>query len=127
MRLRKKIVLIDDEGDLCFFIKQNLEKTGEFTVFTALNGEDGINLIRLEQPDLVILDILMPSLSGPDVAIILKNDQRTKHIPVIFLTAIITREEIGNVPMRKIGSQHHIAKPIETNTLVKCINEVLAG
>ncbi|HDH00774.1 MAG TPA: response regulator, partial [Nitrospirae bacterium] len=92
---RKRILLIDDEKDFCFFMGRNLEQTGEFEVMTASQGREGINLAREKNPDLILLDINMPQMSGPEIAEILFHDQRTKHIPVIFLTAVVTREEVG--------------------------------
>ncbi len=122
---RKKILVIDDEEDFCFFLKKNLENTGEFIVFTAGTGEDGIRLCRLEKPDLILLDVMMPKMSGPDVAEILREDTGINNIPLIFLTAVVTKEEIGGAPIREIGGQNYIAKPIEIENLVKTINKVL--
>jgi len=122
---RKKILLIDDEEDFCFFVRQNLECTGEFEVITANRGEEGINLARAKKPDLILLDIVMPRLTGPDVFDILKNDPETKEIPLIFLTAIVTKEEIGVRSIKKIGRHNFIAKPVVTEKLVSSIRAIL--
>jgi len=121
---KKKILLIDDEKDFCFFVKQNLEATGEFAVITANRGEEGIDLAREKKPDLILLDILMPNLSGPDAAEILKNDPQTKEIPLIFLTAVVTKDEMGVESIREIGGQNFIAKPVDTESLVSSIRAV---
>lgn len=121
----KKILVIDDEEDFCFFVKKNLEATDEFDVFVATQGDDGIVLAKLEKPDLILLDVMMPKLAGPDVIEILKDDPKTKNIPVVFLTAIITKEEIGLEIIRKIGGHNYIAKPVETVELVNSIKKVL--
>ncbi|MFH0827526.1 MAG: response regulator, partial [Candidatus Omnitrophota bacterium] len=79
MNNKKKILLIDDEEDFCFFVKKNLENTGEFEVITAPEGKIGIDLAREEKPDAILLDIVMPKMDGTDVAEILVNDPKTKY------------------------------------------------
>ncbi|OQX87156.1 MAG: hypothetical protein B6D55_04195 [Candidatus Omnitrophica bacterium 4484_70.2] len=64
----RKILLVDDEENFCYFVKRNLELTGEFKVFTANNGEEGLEIARKERPDLILLDIFMPGMSGSEVA-----------------------------------------------------------
>lgn len=122
---KKKILLIDDEEGFCFFVRQNLEQTGEFEVITANRGEEGINLARNKKPDLILLDIVMPRLTGPDTAEILKSDPKTKEIPLIFLTAVVTKEEIGVESIKEIGGRNFIAKPVDTERLVSSIKMTL--
>jgi len=122
---KNKILLIDDEKDFCFFTGKNLEQTGEFEVMTAARGKEGIDLAREKKPDLILLDINMPSVSGPEVAEILFNDPKTKGIPVIFLTAVVTKKEIGIKSISEIGGRNFIAKPVDTETLSSCIKDVL--
>lgn len=121
----KKILLIDDEEDFCFFVKKNLEHTGEFEVVPATDGKKGIALAREDKPDLILLDILMPEITGSDVAEILLNDPKTKQIPLIFLTAVVTKEEIGVESIKEIGNQNFIAKPVDIERLISCIKKVL--
>ena len=116
---------VDDGDDFVFFVKKNLEATGEFKVFVASCGEDGIRLAKIEQPDVILLDVMMPSLGGPDVADLLQADDKTKDIPVIFLTAILTKEEIGVETVRNIGGQNYVAKPISVKDLIGSINKVM--
>ncbi len=120
-----KVLIVDDEENFCYLIKKNLEDTGEFRVFVATNGEDGIALARLEKPDVILLDVMMPQMHGADVAEELKRDERTKNIKIIFLTAIVRKEEIGVGTMRGIGGSKYIAKPVETEELIRCIKEVI--
>jgi len=61
---KKKILLVDDEEDFCFFVKLNLERTGKYQVFTATNGMEGIRLAKQLKPDLIFLDIVMPKMGG---------------------------------------------------------------
>ena len=106
-------------------MKKNLEKTGEFQVLTATKGEEGINLARNKNPDLILLDIVMPQVSGPDVAEALLNNSETKQIPLIFLTAMVTEEEIGDESIKQIGGRPFIAKPVDAKKLASSINMVL--
>ena len=125
MEIFKKILVVDDEEDFVFFVKKNLEATGEYKVFVANCGEDGIRLAKIEHPDVILLDVMMPSLGGPDVADLLQADSKTKNIPVVFLTAIVTKEEIGVETIRNIGGQNYVAKPISVKDLIGCIKKVI--
>jgi len=121
--MKKTVMLIDDEVDFCYFLKKNLELTGEFAVETSNDGEDGIRKIKLHHPDVILLDIMMPGLSGPDVAAELKNDESTRNIPVVFSTAIIQEQEI-NQKKNVIGGWHYIAKPIEMDKLLVLLRQL---
>ena len=124
MAEKKKILLIDDEKDLCFFLKANSENTGEFDVLVSTRGDKG-ELAQREKPDLILLDILMPGMSGDEVAEILLENPATAKIPIVFLTAMVTKEEIGDVMLKKRGGRNFIAKPITTEKLVAAIKKVL--
>lgn len=123
--MKKRILLIDDEKDFAFFVKYNLEATGEFEVITANDGASGIEAVRLKSPDLILLDVVMPEVAGPDVAEFLLNTPEAKHIPFIFLTAIVTKEDIGLEPMKEIKGHTFIQKPVDTRTLIESIRAML--
>ncbi|WP_027370952.1 response regulator [Desulfovermiculus halophilus] len=120
-----KILLIDDEEDFCFFIKGNLEQSGRFTVYTADNGELGLEMAREYKPDLVLLDLVMPDMSGDEVAGWFEHDPDLSHIPIIFLTAIVTKEETGDSNYKQIGGRYFVAKPISTKDLIEAIEDRL--
>ena len=123
---RTRILIVDDEEDFCFFVKGNLEYGGQFVVTTTNTGQDGIRLARKQHPDLILLDILMPDMSGDEVAsILLHEHSSTKDIPIIFLTAVATQREVGSGTMRNIGGKNVIAKPVEIEDLAECINTVM--
>ena len=124
---RKKILLIDDEKDFCFFVRQNLEHTGEFEVITVNRGEEGINLAREKKPDLILLDVVMPKMMGEDVAAALTNGPETKNIPLVFLTAQVTKDEIGVESIKGIGGYLFISKPVDTERLVSSISAMLGS
>ena len=121
----KKILVIDDEESIGVVVKRNLELTGEFSVFVAENGKDGITLAKLEKPDLILLDVMMPDMDGQDVAKALEQEPTTKAIPIIFLTAIVTHDDIGGESMAGIGGHNYIAKPVSAAKLITCIKKVL--
>lgn len=125
MAERKKILLIDDEEDFCFFVKGNLENTGEFEVITTTRGKEGIELARSELPDLILLDIAMPGMYGDEVASILMSSNDTKEIPIVFLTAMVSEEEMKEDIPQKIGGRQFIAKPVTTEELVTAIKKIL--
>jgi len=88
-------------------------------------GDEGIELAQREKPDLILLDILMPGMSGDEVAEILLENPVTAKIPIIFLTAMVTKEEIGDVMLKKRGGRNFIAKPVTTKEVVAAIKKVL--
>ena len=120
-----RILIIDDETDFCYFAKNNLEVTGTFEVITANDGDTGIQLAKEKSPDLILLDLIMPEMSGDEVAQVLMKDPQTKNIPVLFLTAIVTKEETDLNAIRKISGNNFLPKVIETEELVGVINRIL--
>jgi CheY-like chemotaxis protein len=122
---RKKILLIDDEEDFCFFIKLNLEKTGKYEVLTSTNGLTGLIIASKELPDLILLDIIMPEMNGAQVAGLLLDNQKTKDIPILFITAIASRSEVQSHE-GVIGGRKFIAKPVAPDELMEQLDSVLS-
>ena len=120
---RKKVLLIDDEEDFCFFVKLNLEKTGKYEVITTTSGTTGLIMASKEHPDLVLLDIIMPDMNGGQVAELLLDDANTKDIPVLFITAIASRSETQSQD-GIIGGRMFIAKPVTAEELEIKIDSV---
>ena len=125
MEEKKKILLIDDEEDFCFFVQGNLENTGDFEVVYTGKGRKGVELAKSEKPDLILLDVVMPEMSGQEVAEELLEDPETEGIPIIFLTAIISKKDKDADTLRKIGGRNFVAKPVNTEELVGAIRNVL--
>jgi CheY-like chemotaxis protein len=123
---KKRIALIDDENDFCFFVRHMLEKTGRFSVMVANDGDEGLQLLRREKPDLVLLDVMMPKVSGPDVADAILRDDDLRNIPIVFMTALVTVEEVGFRLMKEIGGRNFIAKPVESDKLISCIDRMIS-
>ncbi len=119
----KKVLIIDDELFFCRAIKKNLETNDEFQVLTATRGDEGISIARDEQPDVILLDIMMPGMSGTEVTDALLGDPLTRSIPIIYVTAIVNEDDIQKGAGIS-GGKALIAKPVKIDELVKKINEV---
>ncbi|MEA3560285.1 MAG: response regulator [Candidatus Omnitrophota bacterium] len=121
---KNKILIIDDEKDFCLLLKMNLERSGEFEVAIATDGKTGIERAKECRPDLILLDIIMPGMDGAMVAYSLNNDAITKNIPVLFLTAVVKKEEVED-SKGIIGNQHFVSKPVNAEELIAQIRKVL--
>lgn len=116
----KKILIIDDEEDFAQGVKANLEETGNYSVRIETKGKWGVIAARDFMPDLIFLDIVMPDASGGEVAQEILADKACKNIPIIFLTAIVEKEEIES-QHSTIGGRIFLAKPVTTEQLIACI------
>ena len=111
----KKILVVEDDKDLISLIKFNLKSEG-FNVLLSPNGEDGLFTAKEEKPDLILLDWMLPILSGIEVLQRLKNNKDTKLIPVIFITA--KGEENDKIRGLNSGADDYIVKPFSTKELI---------
>ena len=105
----KKILIVDDEKEALFILEKELTAKG-YSVIAADNGSSALDLAKSEHPDLIILDIWMPGMDGPEVAAKLGEDPKTKDIPVIFLTCLFQKRE-GEEQGRVVAGKVLIAKP----------------
>lgn len=119
----KKILLIDDEKDFIYFIKKDLELSGAYIVLAATNGKDGLHMAARQNPDLIILDVVMPSMGGFEVLKALKENKSTTMIPVIMLTAIDTDE--AREKALGLYNEDYIVKPVSIAELRTKIDGVL--
>ncbi|MFH1778310.1 MAG: response regulator [Candidatus Omnitrophota bacterium] len=120
--MAKKILVIDDEPHIVMVLVSRL-KANNYEVITADNGEAGIEKAKMEKPDLILLDIMMPDLDGHDVLKRLKQDKETKAIPVMMLTAKKEKEDI----VKDIivgGAIDYIVKPFVPGELLGRIKKV---
>ncbi len=122
--MKQKILMVDDEVALTKMVKLNLERTGKFEVLTENNGHNAFDAVKTFQPDLIFLDIMMPDISGDDIAQKLRQDDQLSTIPIVFLTAIVSKEET-NVMGSVVGGNRFLAKPVKTEELIDVIEEVL--
>jgi CheY-like chemotaxis protein len=119
------VLTIDDEVDFCYFVQKNLIQDGRFDVLIATNGKDGIDLAQKEEPDIILLDLFMPDMPGEDVAAALKENITTADIPILFVTALATNDDIANRNENKIGNNYIMPKPIRTKKLIETILYIL--
>lgn len=123
MSKKTKILLIDDHRTVQRLMEAILRIRG-FQLIYAENGREGIGMARQEQPDLILLDVMMPELDGFKVCQYLKEDELTREIPVMFLTA---RGAEGDLETgRKVGAEGFMTKPFQTMEVLNAIERLLA-
>lgn len=121
---RKRILVIDDEVSFARMVKINLEKTGVFEVRVENRAMFALATAREYQPDLILLDVIMPNMDGGDVSKQIKRDRLLKGTPIVFLTATVSKREAGEVGLNS-GGELFLAKPVSVEALITCINEQL--
>ena len=119
----KKIMIVDDEVDLVETVRFLLEMEG-FNVLVSYNGEEALNQARKENPDLIILDLMLPKLDGYKVCRLLKFDERYKHIPILMLTA--KTQEKDKILGKETGADEYITKPFEMDYLMEKVKAHLS-
>lgn len=119
---KNRILVVDDEPDILKLIKVNLEIEG-FEVFTAESGWDGIEVVKKNEIDVIILDVMMPDINGYQVCQYLKEDKAYKDIPIIILTAKVRKSD--QFWSKKIGASLYLTKPFEPTYLVEKVREIL--
>lgn len=117
-----KVLVIDDEQNLQKLVRVNLSARG-YQVIAASDGKRGLKLAQLEHPDLILLDLLMPSISGWDVLTALKADPKLQKVPVVILTAAVREGEEGKA--RGIGASGYLVKPFGIDELLHHVEQVL--
>lgn len=118
----QKILIVEDEKDIVELLKYNLQKEGFKTIF-AYNGNDALESIEKGNPDLIILDLMLPEIDGIEICRILKKDNETKNIPIIMLTARAT--EMDKILGLDLGADDYITKPFSPREVVSRIKAVL--
>ena len=118
----KKILIVDDEVDLVETVRFPLEMEG-YHVLVSYNGEDALNQARKENPDLILLDLMLPKMDGYKVCRLLKFDDRCKHIPILMLTAKF--QEKDKALGMETGANEYITKPFDIRDLLKKVKVYL--
>jgi two-component system alkaline phosphatase synthesis response regulator PhoP len=118
-----KILVVDDEVNITQILEFSIGAEG-YEVIAAQNGEEAIDKARREQPDLIILDIMMPIIDGYEACRILKANPLTKNIPVILLTA--KGRDIDRRLGYEVGATDYIIKPFSPNKLIDRIHKLLS-
>jgi CheY-like chemotaxis protein len=117
----KRVFIVDDESGFTRLLKLTLEKSGRFLVLEENDGTQAWLAAREFKPDIIFLDVVMPKIDGGDVAQQIRSDPSLAHIPIVFLTAIVSAKEGGH----EIGGFPFLAKPVSLDAIVQCIEEHL--
>lgn len=120
----KTILIVDDEEDFCFFVKQNLQQLGPYQVLIATDGASGLKMAGQLHPDVILLDILMPRMGGLEVLKKLKANADTMEIPVLMLTA---RNDAESKQQAAQGyDEDYLVKPVQADFLKMKIERALS-
>ncbi|HEU65394.1 MAG TPA: response regulator [Chloroflexi bacterium] len=119
---KKKILIADDEPTIRLTVARMLDK--DYIVLEAANGEEAVDMAGREKPDVIFMDLMMPKMDGYTACSLIKNNQATKTIPVIILTAI--GHEFNKKFAMEMGADGYITKPFTTQTLLDAIAPLLA-
>jgi two-component system alkaline phosphatase synthesis response regulator PhoP len=122
MSEEKKILLVDDEIDILEFISYNLEKEG-YKVYTAQNGKDAIRIAEKKEPDLIILDVMMPEMDGIVTCEEIRKIPKLKSTIIAFLTA--RSEDYSQIAGFEAGADDYITKPIRPKVLISRVKALL--
>jgi two-component system alkaline phosphatase synthesis response regulator PhoP len=126
--MAKKILLIDDDPDLVNAVRMILESKN-YNVAAAFGGVEGLEKAKTENPDLIVLDVMMPDKDGYTVCKELKSDPRLRRIPVILLTAVVSHISTTRFTQQmgmETEADDYMDKPVEPDVLVKRIETLLA-
>ncbi|RKZ29698.1 hypothetical protein DRQ36_07855 [bacterium] len=121
----KQILIIDDDSEFRFFVGKNLEMSGKYTIVVAKDGEEGLRKIEKNKPGLILLDLKMPGISGFEVLQKLNENEETREIPVIIVTAIVGVEE--KEKLENLFYDELLYKPIRIKELEYRIDRLLSG
>lgn len=119
----KPVLIVEDERDVVDLLTLNLRKTGGFIISTANDGVSGLNKARAEKPALIILDLMLPKMTGLEVCKVLKTDPATRHIPIMMLTA--KAEEIDRIVGLEFGADDYVTKPFSPREVILRIQAIL--
>ena len=119
-----KVLVVDDEVYILHILDFILGAEN-YDVITAMNGEQALEKVREEKPDLIVLDIMMPKLDGYETCRLIKSDPKTKAIPVILLTA--KGREVDQKLGREVGASDYITKPFSPSKLIDRVQSILSA
>lgn len=122
--MTKKIMVVDDEEDILFIVKETLSREG-YTVVTAHSGPEALKRVKKEKPDLILLDVMMPELTGWETCKKIKEDKDTKDIMVTMLT-VKSEDEDKVKSLDYALADWHISKPIDRAKLLRTVKWLLS-
>ncbi len=126
MKSKPKVLIIDDDPRLAELIQFTLKKAQLYETHLETRPRQAVETVRTFMPDLILLDVEMPGLSGGEVAKALAADPDLRWIPVLFVTSLLSRTETGSRPFHR-GDQLFLAKLVEPSALIGAVEEMLSG
>jgi CheY-like chemotaxis protein len=120
---KKKVMIVDDERNLRELISAILEPEG-YEVIQAEDGEDALEKLKTIRPDLILLDMMMPGMSGREVCEKIRANEKTKDLKVVFLT-VARFSELGKEELKRLKVLDYITKPFDNNDLIKRIKKII--
>ena len=124
--MKKRILVVDDQADITRLLKRGLEETNDYVVREESDPRAAISAAEEFKPDLILLDVMMPGLDGGDLAACLRANPKLKAVPIVFLTAAVTKVEVEAMDGR-IGGWPILAKPFVLPEVVACLKHHLSG
>ena len=127
MSEKKRILVVDDEPDFCSIVQANLEKEG-FEVEVAYDGMDGLEKVKANPPDAIVLDVIMPEKDGYEVCAELKADKRYADIPILMLTAVASRVSTTRYSHREgmsMEAEDYLPKPASAEQILQSVKRLL--
>jgi DNA-binding response OmpR family regulator len=120
--VRKTILIVDDEENIRMLLSMRMKVSG-FRVLTAGDGEEAFAVVREQKPDLIILDLMLPKITGYELCRMIKFDEELKSIPVIILSAL--ERQVDRTRASEAGADAYFIKPFELDLLIVKINQLL--
>ncbi|MFH1355232.1 MAG: response regulator [Candidatus Omnitrophota bacterium] len=120
--MARKILIVDDEPDLLKVATFRLKKAG-YEIINAVNGKEAIELTQQNMPDLILLDLILPSIRGDEVCRQLKNNDKLQHIPVLLFTAS-TMDDLS-AKVKEVGADGYLTKPFELEDLLSKVKRLI--
>ena len=121
----KTVMVVDDEQDIQTLVKAVLEGEG-FEVVVASSGQECLEMLKNEKPDLILMDMMMPGMSGRETSKKIRDDPSTKNVKIAFLT-VARFSETGEKTLKAMNISDYITKPFENTDLVKRVKKILGS
>ncbi len=121
---KKRILVVDDQAQNTQLLKLYLERTNDYVVKEENDPRAALSAAEAFEPNLILLDVMMPGLDGGDLAADFKASAKLKTVPIVFLTAVVTKEEV-NAGGGRVGGYTFLAKPIVLTEVLACLKQHL--
>lgn len=118
-------MMVDDEEGFTNLLRMNLEKTGLYEVGVENDADCAVDAIRAFKPDVLLLDVVMPGMDGGDIVAQLRTDPELKNLPIIMLTALISKEELSPEAVAQSENLVMLSKPVNLEMLTNVIDNCL--